>query len=87
MCRLFSEWEYDIQKYCEENNLNFSEVQRAGKCFGSDFLILQYIDPAMGQHGLLDETPAPVVLMVHKVGDVLVFEQTEYTSKYLSCKS
>ena len=84
MCKLFSEWEQDIRRYCERNALDFARVQESGKCWGKDFLMLQHIDPASGTQGLRDETPAPVVLMVRREPEGLVFEQTRYTRKYLA---
>ena len=84
MCKLFSAWEKDIQKYCHENGLDFTKAQQSGKCWGEGFLILQHIDPKKGRDGLRDETPAPVVLTVRKSGNSLIFEQTEHTKKYLA---
>lgn len=84
MCKLFSEWENDIRSYCTKNGLDFSRVQKTGKCWGKDFLMLQHIEPGTGRQGLQDETPAPVVLLVKKQNDALVFEQTQYTQKYLA---
>lgn len=84
MCKLFSEWEKDIQKYCRENGLDFSKAQKAGKCWGKDFLILQHVDEKKGQRGLMDESPAPVVLVVKRDNDRVVFEQTPNTRRYLA---
>ena len=36
------------------------------------------------KEGLRDETPLPLVLMIRKEAGKLVFEQTEYTARYLS---
>lgn len=51
---------------------------------GEDDIIFQYHDPEKGKMGLLDETPAPVVLKIIRMGSNIKFEQTEYTHKYLS---
>lgn len=84
MCKLFSEWEKEIRAYCKENGLDFAKAEKAGKCWGSDVLMLQYIDPQSGKLGLHDETPAPVTLVIKKMGDKIVFEQTENTRRYLA---
>ncbi len=84
MCKLFSEWEKEIREYCRENGLAFSKVQKAGKCWGKDFLILQYVDKEKGRLGLMDESPAPVVLVVRRDSDGLAFEQTPNTRRYLA---
>jgi len=84
MCKLFNQWETEIEKYCTENNLNFEKAKKMGKSWGKDDIALQYNDPEKGLKGLLDETPAPVVLWIRKNSDHLEFEQTEYTKKYLA---
>ena len=84
MCKLFDEWYNEIQEYCKNNRLSFEKAKRLSKCWGKDHLALQYHDPEKGKMGLLDETPMPVVLWIKRTGDKLVFEQTEYTQKYLS---
>jgi hypothetical protein len=67
-----------------ENGLDFLKAQKAGKCWSQNFLMLQHVDPDKGRQGLLDETPAPVVLTIQKINDQLVFEQTKDTRKYLA---
>lgn len=84
MCKLFTDWERAIRAYCEENGLDFSKVEKTGKSWGKDVLMLQHVDAQKGQRGLRDETPAPVVLVVRKHGSGLIFEQTEHTRRYLA---
>lgn len=83
MCKLFMDWGKEIQEYCIQNGLDFAKAEKAGKCWGKDVLMLQYVDLNKGQNGLHDETPAPVTLIVRKNGNRLVFEQTENTKEYL----
>lgn len=80
----FKEWFSEIQDYCNRNNLDFEKVKKLSKGNGLDFLMLGYIDPNKGEKGLIDDTPAPVALIVKKTGKGLIFEQTEYTAQYLS---
>jgi hypothetical protein len=85
MCKLFVDWSEEIKDYCRENGLSFDKAKKLPKCWGKDDLILQYHDPEKGKMGLLDETPAPVVLWIKRQPDGrLSFEQTEHTRKYLS---
>lgn len=84
MCELFTEWSADIQCFCKENNLSFEKAKKLSKNWGKDFLILAHHDPEKGKTGLLDDTPAPAVLLITKGADgKLVFETTEFTDKYL----
>lgn len=85
MSELFDKWEDDIKKYCEINNLSFEKAKNMAKSWGKDDLILQYYDSSKNNgKGLNDEIPLPIVLKIKKKDNVLIFEQTEYTNKYLS---
>ena len=88
MCKLFDDWSQHIQQYCEKNGLSFDKARKLSQCWGEDMLVLQYHDPEKGRLGLKDETPMPVVLIVHRTPDnVIVIEPTEYTQQYLSIDS
>ena len=85
MSELFDKWEDDIKKYCEINNLSFEKAKNMAQCWGKDDLILQYYDSSKSNgKGLNEEIPMPIVLKIKKTDNVLIFEQTEYTNKYLS---
>lgn len=84
MCKLFDLWESEIQRYCMENHLDFEKARKLPQCWGKNDLWLQYHDPAKGKQGLLNETPAPIVLKIARSNGKLLFEQTEHTRKYLS---
>lgn len=84
MCMEYSKYANEIKSYCESNMLDFSKLDRMIKGCGADDIIIQYHDPSKGAKGLNDETRMPVVLWIKRAGDKLVFEQTEYTRKYLS---
>lgn len=88
MCKLFNDWSVQIKEYCDKNNLSFEKAQKMSKSWGKNNIALQYYNPD-GESvkkglGLLDETPMPVVLWITKDGEKLVFEETEYTKKYLA---
>ena len=84
MCKLFEEWSGEIQKYCEDNGLNFEKAKKLSKSWSKNDLLLGYFDPEKGKMGLLDDTPMPLVLYIRKENGTLIFEQTEHTRKYLS---
>lgn len=86
MCKLFDEWSKDIEAYCVGNGLSFEKAKGLAKCWGKDDLLLQYYNPngESAKKGLLDETPAPLVLYIKKENGKLIFEQTEHTKQYLS---
>jgi hypothetical protein len=84
MCKLFDDWSKDIHSYCVENHFDFEKAKALSQCWGSDFLALQFYDPEKGKNGLLDETPMPLVLLIRKTSNGLIFEQTENTVRYLS---
>ena len=82
--KFFDEWMDVVQTYCKENGLDFEKAKALAKCGNQDFFALQYHDPEKGTQGLMDETPAPLVLIVSRGPDGLRFEQTEHTQKYLA---
>ena len=83
MCRLFDQHEKEIRKYCDENGLDFDIVKSMPQCWGKNDIWLQYYDPEKGKSGLLDETPAPIVLKIEINNGIVTVEQTEHTNKYL----
>ena len=84
MCKRFDDWSPQIEKYCIENGLNFEKAKKLSKSWGLDDLMLLHYDPEKGKMGLLDETPAPVVLWVVQTPEDLMFIETEYTRQYLT---
>ena len=84
MRSLFDTYKREIEQYCNDNGLDFSKMKGMGRCWGKDHLFIQYVDPSEGKMGLLDETPAPVVLIMKIVNGKPEFEQTQYTQVYLN---
>ena len=83
MCKLFDKHEKEIKKYCDDNGLDFDIVKSMPQCWGKNDIWLQYYDPEKGKNGLLDETPAPIVLKIQVNNGIVTIEQTEHTDKYL----
>lgn len=83
MCKLFDDWSASIKEYCDKNDFDYEKAKSMSQCWGRDILALQYYDPEKGKNGLLDETPMPLVLLIEKTPDGLIFKQTEHTKKYL----
>ena len=75
----------EIEKYCQENGLNFEKLRHSPKGYTpKTVLFILHHDENKGQMELLDETPMPVTLEIWiKEDDSLEFKQTEYTKKYL----
>jgi len=84
VCARFEEWKDEIRSYCEKNQLSFKKAGKMVKCWNQDNLVLQYHEPGSGSAGLLDETPMPVVLWITRGKNGPIFEQTEFTQKYLA---
>ena len=63
--------------------MDFEKAKSLPQCWGKNDIWLQYHDPSKGSNGLLDETPAPIVLKIFVENGNVKFEQTEYTQKYL----
>lgn len=86
MVMTFEHYAKDIKKFCEKKGYDFEKAKRMVKSAGPDSLALQYFDPDYDSGlGLLDETPLPLVLEVHKMPNgQLLFEMTEHTDRYLS---
>ncbi|MCD7828519.1 MAG: hypothetical protein LUG85_08335 [Clostridiales bacterium] len=80
---VIDKWGKEIQNYCEQNNLDFEKVVHMPKSWGENFFAILFHDKEKGRQGLLDETPMPIVLMAHIRDGVPIFEQTEYTQKYI----
>ncbi len=80
---LYKKYEEQIKAYCLENGLDFEKLKRTGLSWGEGDLWFHYYDPSVKTNGLLDETPAPIVLIMEVSDQEVVFEQTEYTEKYL----
>ena len=84
MCKMFNNHQEEIKLYCEQHGLDFEIAKRLPQCWGKHDIWLQYYDEKKGENGLRDETPAPIVLIIHIEQDGLKIEQTEHTKRYLS---
>lgn len=85
MRNLYKEWKSQIEEYCKANGLSFEKAKKLTKNYIMNrYLILAYNDPEGGKNGLLEDMPAPPVLIIREdENGVLQFEQTEYTDIYL----
>lgn len=84
MCKLFEDFQEEIKKYCDINKLDFEKVKKSPKCWGKNDIYLQHYDPQKAKGGLLNDTPAPVLLKIFITNAGVKIEQTEYTKKYLA---
>lgn len=81
---IYEIWKYEIEQYCIDSGLDYAKLRKMMRCFDDKSVIYQYPDPEKGKNGLLDETPAAIVLIMRIVDGKPVFEQTENTLKHLS---
>lgn len=51
MIDLFDKYEQEIEKYCDNNGLDFSKAKKMGHCWGKNDLIIQYVDYEKGKRG------------------------------------
>lgn len=79
----FETYAQAVEAYCKQNNLSFQKAKKMCKAYGRNDMLLQYHDPQKGKRGLLDETPAPVVLIMRVIDGKPMFEATEHTNRYL----
>lgn len=79
--KIMYEFEDEIRAYCKLNNIDADYLLRLPKFGNQNSMGFQVV--RRSKLGLLDETPAPVVLWVFREGDGVRFEQTEDTEKYL----
>jgi hypothetical protein len=84
LIKLFKKYKSEIEKYCEENNIDSNKVFYSAKSFNDKMAFIQYIDPDYKMGDQWDDVPAPVLLAIYDKGGKLEFEQTELTYKYLS---
>lgn len=83
MCKLFDQYQGEIQKLCVDNGIDFEKAKKCPQCWSKNDIWLQYHDPNKGKNGLLDETPSPVVLKIFVDNGKVSIEKTEYTERYI----
>ncbi len=83
MYRIIEKRRDEIRRYCKENGLAVDKVLSASGTETDEWVFLQHFDPEEGALGLLDETPADIILKIFLENGELRFEQTEHTRKYL----
>lgn len=87
MCKLFDQYQKEIEKLCVENGLDFEKAKNLPQCWGKNDIWLQYYDPDKGKNGLRDETPSPIVLKIFVNDGEVSIEKTEHTDKYIGIVS
>jgi len=83
MYRIIEKRREEIATYCKENRLSVDKAFSASGTETDEWVFLQHFDPTEGERGLLDETPADVILKIFLENGKLRFEQTEHTRTYL----
>lgn len=72
-----------IQEFCKANNLDYEKVKASPKCWNENALFIQRINGAVSSSGLLEDTPAEILLTARKGADGIVIEKRENTDKYI----
>lgn len=73
-----------IQEFCKANNLDYGKVRASPRCGNDNVLFIQRVNDTSSSAGLLDESPAEIILSARKGADGIVIEKRENTDKYLS---
>ena len=73
-----------IQEFCKANNLDYEKVKASPRCGNGNVLFIQRVNDTSSSAGLLDESPAEIILSARKGVDGIVIEKRENTDKYLS---
>nr|DAE38371.1 MAG TPA: hypothetical protein [Caudoviricetes sp.] len=73
-----------IQEFCKANNLDYEKVKASPRCGNNNVLFIQRVNSASASVGLLDESPAEILMVARKGADEIVIEKRENTDKYLS---
>lgn len=73
-----------IQEFCKANNLDYGKVKASPRCGNDNVLFIQGVNDTSSSAGLLDESPAEIILSARKGADGIVIEKRENTDKYLS---
>ncbi len=86
-CKLILENLNKIKEYCVKNNLSFNKLMSMSKCWGKNDVMFQYYEKEQDKNDsiiTLDcSKAAPIVLTMAVTSEGVIFEQTEYTQKYL----
>lgn len=72
-----------IQEFCKANNLDYEKVKASPRCWNNNVLFIQRINGAVSSSGLLENTPAEILLTARKGADGIVIEKRENADKYL----
>lgn len=83
---LFRTCRDEISAYCASHGLSYAKLRKCGISGSDKRNIFQYWDRSSEerQKGLMNNTPAPIVLTVERTKDGLQFTETEYTNLYLA---
>lgn len=83
--KIMKQYENEIKLFCEENELDFNKVKSFPKSYNQEVLFVQYMDKNKAKLGLLDNTPAEVVLTIKLNSDKTVsIEKGKNAEKYLA---
>ncbi|MBR6029180.1 MAG: hypothetical protein IKP40_08810 [Clostridia bacterium] len=83
---LFRTHREQISAYCATHGLSYAKLKKCGITGLNQKNIFQYWNrnPDSTKTGLMDNRPAPIVLIVERTEDGLRFTETEHTHEFIS---
>lgn len=73
-----------FEEFCESNKISTEKALSMPWCYTEDELYIQTYDRETATNGLKGNTPAPILIVVHKINNSIGFELTEKGKEVLS---
>lgn len=82
--KIIERFEDILKEYCKQNNFDYEKLVSLPRCGNESMLFIQHYDPKEAINGMIDKTPAEIVLSVRidKNGTVNI-ESGKNANKYL----
>lgn len=61
-----------IQEFCKANNLDYEKIKASPRCWNDNVLFIQRANDTSPSAGLLDESPAEIILSARKGADGII---------------
>ncbi len=81
---LLRKYEKDLVKFCRNNGISYEKLKQFPRCGNESVLFIQHYDPKDTGTGLINNTPAEIVLsvIVGEDGNIII-EEGENLRNYL----
>ncbi len=64
-------------KYCSDNGIDYDKIMRLPRCYGKDIIRFQIVNKEKGRTGLMDDTPAKVLLTVEYSNGEFIYQKSD----------